>query len=74
MYDPVAALTPTADQGLIDGSQSGSDYQYEIGANKSPSCLIEVEYHDGRTWHSGFWTTRTTLRRHWHRASAIICG
>ena len=48
VYDPVAALTPTADQGLIDGSQSGSDnYQYEIGANKSPSCLIEVEYHDG---------------------------
>ena len=44
----MAALTPTADQGLIDGSQSGSDnYQYEIGANKSPSCLIEVEYHDG---------------------------
>ena len=48
VYDPVAALTPTDDKGLIDGSQSGSDnYQYEIGANKSPSCLIEVEYHDG---------------------------
>ena len=48
VYDPVAALTPTADQGLIDGSQSGSDnYPYEIGATKSPSCLLEVEYHDG---------------------------
>lgn len=48
VYDPVANLTPTADRGLLDGSQSGSDsYQYEIGNNKSPSCLIEVEFHDG---------------------------
>ena len=75
VYDPVAALTPTADQGLIDGSQSGSDnYQYEIGANKSPSCLIEVEYQrrpERGTVDSG--QRGTTLRRHWHRASAIIC-
>ncbi|MGN1403626.1 MAG: N-acetylmuramoyl-L-alanine amidase [Ruminococcus sp.] len=48
VYDPVAALTPTSDRGLMDGSQNGSDsYQYEIGANKSPCCLIEVEFHDG---------------------------
>lgn len=48
VYDPVAELTPTADRGLMDGSQSDSDsYLYEIGANKSPSCLIEVEFHDG---------------------------
>ncbi len=48
VYDPVAELTPTADRGLLDGSQSGSDtYQYEIGSNKSPCCLIEVEFHDG---------------------------
>ena len=48
VYDPVAALTPTEDRGLLDGSQSGSDsYLYEIGANKSPCCLIEVEFHDG---------------------------
>ena len=48
VYDPVAALTPTDDKGLIDGSDSNSEnYQYEVGANKSPSCLIEVEYHDG---------------------------
>ena len=44
----MAALTPTDDKGLIDGSDSNSEnYQYEVGANKSPSCLIEVEYHDG---------------------------
>lgn len=48
VYDPVAALTPTADRGLMDGSQNGSDtYQYEIGNNQSPCCLIEVEFHDG---------------------------
>lgn len=48
VYDPVAALTPTSDRGLMDGSQSDSDsYQYEIGENKSPCCLIEVEFHDG---------------------------
>lgn len=48
VYDPVAELTPTADRGLMDGSQSDSDtYQYEIGENKSPCCLIEVEFHDG---------------------------
>jgi N-acetylmuramoyl-L-alanine amidase len=48
VYDPVATLTPTTDRGLLDGSQSGSDaYQYEIGENNSPCCLIEVEFHDG---------------------------
>lgn len=50
VYDPVALLTERDDNGLIDGSQSGSDaYQYEIASNNSPCCLIEVEYHDTTT-------------------------
>lgn len=48
VYDPVAELTPTADRGLMDGSQSDSEtYQYEVAENSSPCCLIEVEFHDG---------------------------
>ena len=72
VYDPVAALTPTDDKGLIDGSDSNSEnYQYEVGANKSPSCLIEVEYHDGPN--VAHWTMRTTSLLHWHRVFAAIC-
>lgn len=48
VYDPVAALTPTADRGLIDGAQTGSDSRnYEVSDNNSPCCLIEMEFHDG---------------------------
>ncbi|MCC8110214.1 MAG: N-acetylmuramoyl-L-alanine amidase [Ruminococcus sp.] len=50
VYDPVAFLTERDDNGLIDGSDTTSDYyQYEIAENNSPSCLIEVEFHDTTT-------------------------
>ena len=50
VYDEVAALTERDDNGLIDASDSTSDYyEYEIGMNNSPCCLIEVEYHDTTT-------------------------
>lgn len=50
VYNPVATLTERDDNGLIDGSQVGSDsYQYEVASNNSPCCLIEVEFHDTTT-------------------------
>ncbi len=50
VYDNVAALTERDDNGLIDASDSTTDYyEYEIGMNNSPCCLIEVEYHDTTT-------------------------
>lgn len=50
VYNNVAALTTRDDNGLIDGSDSTSDYyEYEIGMNQSPCCIIEVEYHDTAT-------------------------
>lgn len=45
IYSKVSTLTPTDDHGMSDATK-GATYQYEIAQSTTPSCMIEVEYHD----------------------------
>lgn len=45
IYSKVSTLTPTDDHGMSDATK-GETYQYEIAESSTPSCMIEVEYHD----------------------------
>lgn len=44
IYDAVSALTPTADRGIKDGTET-SEYLYEVDKAKSAICFVEVESH-----------------------------
>lgn len=44
IYDAVSALTPTADRGVKDGTET-SEYLYEVDKAKSAICFVEIESH-----------------------------